>query len=107
MPWFTAFLCGLAALLVCVGAASAAAPFNAHGSVEQVYATGLAPGARVVLLNRKGKKVATEQADEQGGVLFRKVKPGAGYRLRLASGGPKSDALQVLSADPTPPSTDF
>jgi predicted acyl esterase len=107
MPWFTAFLCGLAALLVCVSAASAAAPFNARGSVEQVYATGLAPGARVVLLNRKGKKVATEQADEQGGVLFRKVKPGNGYRLRLASGGPKSDALQVLSANPTPPSTDF
>ena len=86
---------------------AAAAGVDGHGSVEQVYATGLAPGARVVLLNRKGKKVATAQADEQGGVLFRKVKPGAGYRLRLASGGPKSDALQVVSTNPTPPSTDF
>jgi predicted acyl esterase len=107
VPLFTAFLWGLSVLLVSAGTAAGATTPEAHGSVEQVYATGLAPGAQVVLLNRNGKKVATKPADEQGGVLFRKVKPGGGYRLRLASGGPRSDAVQVLTANPAPPSTDL
>jgi hypothetical protein len=61
--------CGLLALLGSAGTATAAT-FEAHGSVEQVYAIGLAPGAQVVLF-RKGKKLASKPADEQGGVLFR------------------------------------
>jgi predicted acyl esterase len=101
----TAFTAALLALLVLAPAAVAAAP-AAHGSVEQVYATGLPGGAKVVLFNAKGKKLATVPADEQGGVLFRKVKPGGGYRLRLASGGPKSAPVRVLSAQSAPPSTD-
>jgi uncharacterized protein len=102
----TAFTTALLALLLLAPAAGAAAP-EAHGSVEQVYATGLPGGAKVVLLNRKGKKLATEGADEQGGVLFRKVKPGGGYRLRLASGGPKSAPVRVLTASSAPPNTDI
>ncbi|MDX6590236.1 MAG: hypothetical protein QOI84_1510, partial [Solirubrobacterales bacterium] len=55
--------CGLLALLLTSGRAGAAAqaapPFEAHGSVEQVYATGLSPGARMTLFDRRGRKVAT------------------------------------------------
>jgi uncharacterized protein len=101
----TAFTSALLALLALAAGASAAT-LEAHGSVEQVYATGLPGGAQVVLFNRKGKKVATKPADELGGVLFRKVKPGGGYRLRLASGGPKSAPVRVLTTRPAPPSTD-
>jgi len=93
-------------LLLAAGSASAAPPsVDAHGSVEQVYATGLAPGARVVLTDRRGRRVATKRADGLGGVLFRNVAPGGGYRLRLASGGPRSGPLRVLSTRPAPPST--
>jgi hypothetical protein len=85
--------------------AGVAQAFTAHGSVEQVYVTKLAPHAKMSLLNRTGKTVATKQADGQGGLLFRNVSPGTGYRVHLASGGPKSGPLTVLSTRSAPPST--
>ncbi len=97
------------ALLPTTGRASAAsragASFEAHGSVEQVYATGLKAGARIVLLDRRGRKVATKPADSLGGVLFRNLAPGRGYRVGLASGGPRSGPLRVLSTRSAPPNT--
>ena len=63
--------------------AEAAAPLRAHGSIEQAYATGLAPRATVTLLNARGTAVATKRATAEGGVLFTKVKPGS-YRLKAA-----------------------
>ena len=82
---------------------AAATPFTARGSVEQVYVTGLEPGAKVVLRDARGRKVKTKRASELGGLLFRRVKPGEGYRVRLASGGPASQPLTVLSTRPEPP----
>src|SRR3954451_10682692 len=93
-----------AACAFMAGAASAQA-FDAHGSARQVYATGLAPGTRVALLNAKGRRVARKRADAQGGVLFRNVKPGSGYRLR-PRGAAKSGPLTVISNRAAPPSTD-
>ena len=86
---------------------AAAASFDAHGSVEQVYATGLPPGASVSLHDGEGGEVATKSADNLGGVLFRNVAPGDGYRVRLASEGSESPPLQVLTTQPAPPSTEF
>src|SRR4051812_20976059 len=72
-----------------------AAAFDAHGSAEQVYATGADPGATLTLLDPRGATVATEQATAEGGVLFRDVDPGSGYRVRSAD-GTTSDPLTVL-----------
>jgi uncharacterized protein len=97
--------CGLLTLLPAPGlaaAAESAAPFEAHGSVEQVYATGLAPGAAVSLYDGAGHEVAAKSADNLGGVLFREVAPGGGYRL--ASGGAESGPLRVLTTRSAPPS---
>jgi predicted acyl esterase len=106
-----AFGCGLLVLLLVPGRAAAvdqAAPsFDAHGSVEQVYATGLSPGAQVSLYDSQGQEVTTKSANSLGGILFRNVAPGDGYRVGLASGGPESPSLQVLTPQPAPPSTDF
>jgi predicted acyl esterase len=98
------------ALTLMTGVSSAAGSgsgpgFTAHGSVEQVYVTGLGPRARMSLLNRAGRTTATEQADSLGGLLFRNVRPGAGYRVRLSAGGAESGPLTVLSTQPAPPST--
>src|SRR6266540_3577114 len=87
------------------GAGAAEASFSAHGSVEQVYVTHLGPGAQMSLLNPAGGTIATKQADAQGGLLFRNVPPGTGYRVRLSATGAKSGPLTVLSTRPAPPST--
>src|SRR5262249_1418660 len=42
--------------------------------------------------------------DSLGGLLFRDVKPGDGYRVR--AGGEESGSLTVLDTRPAPPSTD-
>ena len=85
-------------------ASPATAPaFQAHGSVQQVYAVGLKPHQRVALVDRTGRNVAIQRADSLGGIVFRKVTPGAGYRLR--AGGAWSGALTVLPDRSGPPST--
>jgi hypothetical protein len=86
------------------GAASAAASaFSAHGSAEQVYATGLSPSQSTTLLNKAGQPVATQPADSLGGIVFRNVAPGSSYRV--SAGGQTSDPLTVLSTRSAPPST--
>jgi predicted acyl esterase len=103
-----AFAAGVVAVLACTTATAAAAPsFSAHGSAEQVYATGLQPGAKMQLVNGAGKVVATQKASSLGGLLFRDVKPGSGYRVRAVGGGEESDALTVLTDAPAPPSADI
>ena len=77
----------------------------AHGSVEQVYATGLDAGRAVTLSTAAGQTVATSSADELGGVLFRKVKPGGGYRVERRA-ATKSGPLRCSSTQSAPPSTD-
>ena len=95
------------ALLCMTASASAAEPsFSAHGSVEQVYVTGLAPNEQMSLVNGARTTVATQQADPQGGLLFRNVTPGSGYRVAPAAGGTESGPLTVLSTQSAPPSTD-
>jgi predicted acyl esterase len=92
-------------MALCVWLAPAAsagteAPFEARGSAKQVYATGLNPNAKATL-ERRGNKLRTQRANELGGVLFRKVEPGGGYRVR--SGGAKSPKLRVLTERSAPP----
>jgi predicted acyl esterase len=86
------------------GATSTADAFQARGSVEQVYVTGAKTGVRLALFNKNGKRVARKRADAQGGLLFRNVKPGKGYRVRRSGGGEQSGPLTVLTKRPAPPS---
>src|SRR5579871_5448693 len=68
--------------------ASAATPaFHAYGSAEQVYVLGLRPGAQLSLVTHSGHTLYTRRADSRGGLLFRKVPPGRGYRVRLRPDG--------------------
>jgi len=97
--------CGLLALLLAPGPAAAEPSFDARGSVEQVYATGLPPGAQVSLYDSGGTAIATKEANELGGVLFREVAPGSGYRVGLTANGPESAPLQVLTTQSAPPSS--
>jgi uncharacterized protein len=98
-------LVSVAAAASMCAAGTAQAAIDAHGSARQVYATGLSAKAKGVLLNAKGRKVATKRADGLGGLLFRNVKPGSGYKVR--AGGQTSDPLTVFSNRAAPPSTDI
>jgi predicted acyl esterase len=103
--WFAIGCCLLAAALLPSAAAADPPSFEARGSVEQVYATGLTPGAPVALLDGEGHEVAARNANPLGGTLFRGVAPGGGYRV--VSEGGESPPLQVLTAQAAPPSTDI
>jgi len=77
--------------------------FVAHGSAEQVYATGLVGGRAVSLIGARGRVIATRRADSLGGVLFRLVAPGRGYRVRQARA--VSRPVTVLGDRSAPPRT--
>jgi len=100
MNRFAALAALAAALLVIPGAAQAAP--TARGSVEQVQVTGAKPGARVALL-RHGRVAGAMRAGRLGGVVFRRVTPGRGYRVR--SRGTTTGRLRVLANRAAPPST--
>ena len=74
-------------------AEAAGSDFTARGSAKQVYAVGLPAGARAALLDRHGDVVQHRRVNDLGGVLFRHVQPGRGYRVR--SGGETSHRLRV------------
>ncbi|HEY5431692.1 MAG TPA: CocE/NonD family hydrolase [Solirubrobacteraceae bacterium] len=93
----------LVALLAGAASAQARASLRAHGSVQQIYAVGLASHQSVVLLNRAGRTVSRQRADALGGIVFRELAPGAGYRLR--AGGKRSAAVTVMADRSAPPST--
>jgi uncharacterized protein len=82
-------------LTVWLASAASASAFEAHGSVKQVYVTGLEANAQMSLLNRSGATVYTQNADPQGGLLFRNVTPGTGYHVRLTSTNETSGPLTV------------
>ncbi|HUE26420.1 MAG TPA: CocE/NonD family hydrolase, partial [Solirubrobacteraceae bacterium] len=88
----TTTLAVIAALLLTASVASA---FNAQGSVEQVYVTGLEPSAQMSLLQSNGTTVSTQTADSLGGLLFRHVAAGQEYRVKLSSTGEESGPLTV------------
>jgi uncharacterized protein len=92
---------GAGASLALGAPAAAAADFEARGSAKQVYVTGLPASARATLINPRGRKLRTRQANDLGGLLYRNVKPGKGYRVR--SGGATSPPLTVMTERPKPP----
>ena len=102
-PWAIGLSAGLLVGSIAMSASTAtAAPtsVNAVGSVEQVYVTDLTPGAEASLIGPDGKSLITQTVNELGGILFREVPPGEGYRVE--SEGVQSDPVVVHNDDPAP-----
>src|SRR5579859_6835727 len=78
------------AITLITAATATAATFSAHGSAEQVYVTGLAPHEEMALVAATGTTVAVQRADSLGGLLFRNVTPGSGYRVSQYPSGAES-----------------
>jgi hypothetical protein len=92
-------------LLVAAAPAAAKAKFSAHGSVTQVYVTGAKKGKSYDLLDSSGGVVQTKPASRLGGIIYRKVDPGKGYRVRR--GKQESGPLTVMTTRSKPANTDF
>ena len=88
----------LAIAAISPSGASAANSLSVHGSVNQVYVTGAQPGTSLRLV-RKGKVVSKKPVGTLGGVVFRRVPAGRGYRL-LAADGSRSVRVGVRSDRP-------
>jgi predicted acyl esterase len=97
----------LAVLALLSGAlAGTATAFTARGSAEQVQVTGALPGELLKLIDRRGATVDRREAGSLGGIVFRHVDPGPGYRVREAGkGGAESPRFTVLSTRSAPPDT--
>ena len=96
----------VSAVSLVFASSAAAASFDAHGSMEQVNATGLPAGAQVELLDSSDQVIRTGTANHLGGILFRDVDPGSGYKVRRVTPSVEtSDPLTVLTTDPAPPDT--
>ena len=98
------------ALFLVAPASAGAATLSAHGSVEQVWVVGANAGERLELASRGGRVVAVRVAGPLGGVIFRGVAAGGGYRVRPVGGGdgsaaPATPTMTVLPDRPAPPST--
>jgi predicted acyl esterase len=92
----------VAVIVLLVAATPASAALNARGSARQVQVTGAKPGERLQLVDRRGRIVAARRARALGGVVFRNVAPGRGYRVR-ARRGERSDRFSVMSNRAAPP----
>jgi uncharacterized protein len=90
------------AVVSLAGASPSTTGVNAVGSVEQVYVTDLPAGAQASLITSQGETLYTQNATSLGGLLFRNVPPGEGYRVRLDSDGSESDPLVVHNDDSAP-----
>jgi predicted acyl esterase len=97
-----ALLAGMLVQAVTSPARASDPTFSAHGSAEQVYVTGLTPNSQASLINPDGTTLYTQQADSLGGLLFRDVPPGSGYRVQAQPNGPESGPLTVHSDAPAP-----
>ena len=81
------------------------ASFTVRGSVEQVDVTGATPGQRLLLLDRRGSVAQALPAGPLGGIVYRNVSPGGGYRVATSNRSAESPPVVVLPDRPAPPST--
>jgi hypothetical protein len=104
----TLLACVVASCAITVQAASAREPavrqavIAAHGSVDQVYVTGLQPHARASLFGPTTHGSQTLRADTQGGIVFRNVKPATGYHVRIGARGSESAPITVHAGTAKP-----
>ena len=86
-----------------------AAPFEAGGSVGQIYVTGARAGENLQVVSSAGAVVAHAAADSHGSLIFRNVSVGSGYRVAAGTGAQlvASGGLDVTSWTTPPPASTY
>jgi len=86
-----------------------ASPFQARGSVGQVYVTHAAPGQALELRDATGAVKGAAKADKLGSLVFRKVPPAKGYKVFAKGPAPEAWAgpVDVVTAAESQPPQSF
>ena len=81
------------------------AGFTVRESISQLHVTHAQPGHALTVFDGSGAAVASGKADQLGSLLFRKLTPGSGFRVRDASATPVQErrSLSVLSLEGSRP----
>ncbi|HLM30048.1 MAG TPA: CocE/NonD family hydrolase [Solirubrobacterales bacterium] len=91
----------LVAACASLALAGPATAYTAHGSMKQAYVLGATPGKKLSLVDKRGDALQRKTVSELGGLVFRKVEPGGGYRVKGA--GETSERFRVLTTRSRPP----
>jgi predicted acyl esterase len=85
------------------------APFKARGSIGEAYVLGAHKGDRLQFVTVGGRVVGRGIVDRFGSLIFRDVKPGAGYTVRQIKGHRtlSTKPFAVLSTKSNPPHSFF
>ena len=85
--------------------ATAAAPFQARGSIGEIYVVNAEPDDRLMLVSPENKVLRTGVADRFGSEIFYFLKPGPGYSVRLRKDGEVygTKRFSVRRPDANPP----
>ncbi len=95
------------ALLLAAGCGREAT-FSVRESVEQLHVTHAPPGATLEVVSGKGAVVASGTVDTQGSLVFRRLAPGDGYRVRLTGREPaETRALTIMSVESSRPKPEW
>ena len=79
------------------------ASFKVQTSVQQLFVTHATPEGEVVVLDSSGAKVQAGTADALGSIIFRKLKPGSGYRVRASATQEEVGPVTVMSVEGSQP----
>ncbi len=81
------------------------AKFQVRESVEQLHVTHATPGAQLEVVDARGAVVTSGTVDERGALMFRRIAPGQGYRVRVVGSTPpeRTQPLKVMSVAESAP----
>jgi len=104
-------LCFLGALATAACGDDAATPpdFTVRESVEQLHITHAPPATELAVFDGTGTQVALGTTDELGSLMFRKLAPGAGYRVKTTTATPalETGPFEVMSTASSLPAQSF
>lgn len=85
------------------------ATFEVRESVEQLHVTGAEPGSLLMVVAKRGRRVAEGVADDLGSFVFRELQPGDDYRVASGTGHWRETSWPhtVLSAEGSLPDPSF
>ena len=99
----------LAASLAACGDDATPDPFDVRDSVEQLHVTHAPASTELEVVDASGTRVAVGTTDELGSLIFRKLPPGTGYKVRTTTATPAltTGAHEVLSVAGSQPAQSF